>query len=297
MSSFVARPIADRLEGQPSPTRLFVSDGALLTQDHFRDEQLYLRGLLARLALFATGHGTLAGFNVTYDPPAGGLDVEVKVDPGLAIDRLGRLIEVPYASCLRLTDWVARVSTTDEGRAELQAGLRAAAGPLPDRVVADVYLRFKACARTPEPAFATLNADTIDSVQPSRVLDAGVLDLVVRPDGDDRAPSSLAAANLADPVSIDRLQQFKREDAFRLTRAEQEPFALPAGPPLSEHIVAGNRQDGSEVHLARLAIPIDASDPAAMVFDTTVPLPDPDQSLRPYAYGAAELALLSGIRR
>lgn len=295
-----SRPVADPLEAQPPLRRLSVRNGALLDETHFSDEQLYVRGQLARLALFTGGAGTLAGLDVAYDPPAGGADVEVTVKAGLAIDRLGRIIEIPFKSCLPLGAWLADKQTSAAGLAEVQAGDRAAAGPLPRRVVVDVTAAFRACAREPEPAFATGNADAIDGVMPSRILDAARLELVIRPDGDDREPSSLAAARLADPVSADDVKTFKRTEAYALTRAEEAPFSLPAGGALSEHIVAGNVQDGSEILLARLVIPLVEQD-GTLAFDDTIDLTQdafaPDQTIRPYSYSAAELALLAGVRR
>lgn len=300
MASFIPQPVIDDLEAQPAPERLYLHDGALLTQEHFRQEQLYLRGQLARLALFVGGAGTLAGFDVRYAPASGGAQVEVQVAAGMAIDRLGRIVEVPYLSCLPLQPWLEQQVATPAGLAAVQVGLRAAGDGLPDRIVADVYVAFKPCARVPEPAFATGNADTIDAVQPSRILDAGRLDLVIRPAGDDRVPSGLAASQVPDPATAEAVQRFKRERAYALTRAEAMPFSLPAGGTISEHVVAGNRQNGSEILLARLIIPVVPGDPP--IFDDTIDLDAaalrPDQSLRPYAYSAAEVALLAGnVRR
>lgn len=302
MASFVAQRVTDDLQTQPAPERIFLHDGALLTQDHFRAEQLYLRGQLARLALHSGGAGTLAGFDVSYAPAAGGADVEVQVAAGLGIDRLGRIVEIPYKSCLPLRIWVEQHAATPDGLARLQAGLRASGGGLPQRIVADVYASFRPCARAPEPAFATGNADTIDGVQPSRILDAGKLDLVIRPEGDNREPSSLAASQVPNPATIEDIQRFKRKDAWNLTRAEEVPFSLPAGGDLSEHIVAGNLQDGSEILLARLIVPMVTGGGQPPRFDDSIDLSQPqfvpDQSIRPYSYSAAELALLAGnIRR
>ena len=300
MASFVAQPVTDALESQALPERLFLHDGALVTQTHFRAEQLYHRGQLARLAVHLHGAGTIAGLDVSYAPAAGGPDVEVQVAAGLALDRLGRLIELPYKSCLPLALWLDQRNETPEGQAAVTAGLRAAGGGLPDHLIADVYLRYHACARNPEPAFATGNADTIDGVQPSRILDSGLLDLVIRPDGDDRVPTSLAASQLPDPANADNIRDFKRLQGWDLTRSEEAPFSLPAGGALSEHIIAGNLQDGSEILLARLTVPLDTSG-AVPVFDGTIDLSQtefvPNQDIRPYSYSAAELALLAANLR
>jgi len=101
MASFVAHPIADALETRPAPERLNLRDGALLTEKHFQTEQLYHRGQVSRLALHLHGAGTVAGLNVTYDPTTGD-DVEVKVAPGMALDRLGRIVELQQHGALAM---------------------------------------------------------------------------------------------------------------------------------------------------------------------------------------------------
>lgn len=301
MASFVAQPVTDGLEARALPERLFLHDGALVTETHFHAEQLYHRGQIARVALHLHGAGTMAGLDVSYVPDTGGPAAEVQVAPGLALDRLGRLIELPYKSCLPLALWLTQQTESPTGQAQVAAGLRSAGGGLPEHLVADVYLRYHACARNPEPAFATSNADTIDGVQPSRILDAGKLDLVIRPDGDDREPTSLAASQVPNSPSATDIRDFKRLEAWTLTRSEEAPFSLPAGGALSEHIVAGNLQDGSEILLARLTVPVDTSG-AVPIFDTTIDLSQsafvPNQDIRPYSYSAAELALLvANLRR
>lgn len=309
MASFVALPVEDDLEKRPPAQRLFLSDGALLTQDHFRAEQLYHRGQAARLGLHLHGAGTIAGLDVTFAPTSGP-DVEVRVGPGLALDRLGRLVELPYLSCLDLGDWIDQQANDLLDAARLTAGTRPP-GPDPirddpgtgnpiavpsDHVVADVYLSFHACARNPEPAFATANADTIDGVQPSRVLESGHLRLIVRPLGDDRVPSGLAASQLPGPVTIENLRDYKRLTAWSLVQPGANPFSLPASGTLTEHITAGNYQNGSEILLARLTIPLDLSG-AAPAFDDTIDLHQlpfrPNQEIRPYSYSAEEIALIA----
>lgn len=307
MASFVAQPVDDDLERRPATERLFLFDGALLTQEHFRVEQLYHRGQVTRLGLHLHGAGTIAGLNASYSPTSGP-NVEIQVAPGLALDRLGRLIELPYLSCLNLGLWVTQQADDPLNAARLTAGTRAP-GPDPIRndqgnpiqipsnhVVADVYLSFHACARNPEPAFATANADTIDGVQPSRVLDTGHLRLIVRPSNDNRVPSSLPASQLQSPVTLEGLRDYKRLTAWTLVQPGANPFSLPAGGAISEHITAGNYQDGSEILLARLTIPL-VLGTAAPTFDNTIDLNQapfrPNQVIRPYSYSAEEIALLA----
>lgn len=300
MASYVAPPIPDALETRPAPERLNLSDGALLTEKHFRTEQLYHRGQVSRLALHLHGAGTVAGLDVTFDPTTGP-DVEIKVAPGMALDRMGRIVELHHDSCLAVRSWLAQQDADAQSRAHILAGIRPAGGGLPLHLVGDVYLEYHACARTPEPAFATPNADTIDGVVASRVLDTGRLRLIVRPLGDDETPQSRVSAAIPGAPTLNDVQTFKRMRGWDVTQPEENPFGLPAGGGLSEHLRAGGRQDGSEVLLARLVIPI-TNDTGFPVFDDSIDLTQarfaPNQDIRPYSYSADELALLlDTIRR
>lgn len=297
MASFIAQPATDPLQSRPEPQRLGLHDGALVTEADFAAEQLYFRGQLSRLALHLHGAGTIAGLNVSFDP-ASGEEAEIRVDPGLAVDRMGRIVELPREGCLTISPWMRQQNDDPIKRAHLLTGLRSAGGGLPEHVVADVYLGFHACARVPSPAFADPNAETIDGIQPSRILDGAKLDLVVRPEGDDRQPQSLPASQLVSPVSAQDLQAYKRAGAWGLTQPESDPFAMPAGGMISEHVMAGNRQNGSEVLLARLILPVVTGNPDnPILFDETIDLSQavfaPSNHIRQYSYSAEELALLA----
>src|SRR5512138_901827 len=87
--------------------RPFYATGMLLTAEDFEAEQNYHRSRLARALAELHGYGTAAGLEVQYrqDPPKEPGDAPIEqiiVQPGLAVDRLGRVIEVPGAACLRL---------------------------------------------------------------------------------------------------------------------------------------------------------------------------------------------------
>lgn len=171
--------IADPLLEERSPDRLHYQLGAMLHADDFEDEQTYHRGRLARTLCFLHGSGTAAGLRVTIagtpsDPATPELEPaipeEVRVEPGIAIDRAGRLIEVPRTACIRMQRWF-------DALPDDQLALAAGGG---SRVRADVYLRFAACPRGLTPAFATGPYDALDAVAPSRVRDGYELRLVLR---------------------------------------------------------------------------------------------------------------------
>lgn len=184
-------PIRQRT--REGPRRLAYADGVLLDAEDFGDEQQYHRGRLARALKYLAGFGTVAGLAVEHreevpdDHPE-----ELRVAPGLAIDRVGRMIELPRPVCLRLGRWWdAMVDAPDgtpntAGRSALRQGWSAApswpfgAPGLPSGVVADVYLRFVTCERGRTPSFASGAVDAIDATAPSRLVDGYALSLEVR---------------------------------------------------------------------------------------------------------------------
>jgi hypothetical protein len=177
--------------------RLHYATGELLGADDFRDEQTYHRRQLARALLHLQGSGTIAGLRVehVHRPRSDGTDeVELQVQPGLALDHAGRLVEVPRPACLRLRAWyefiAARAPLARELDArDLRVAWRAGAGgPPAGAVVADVFLSFHPCPRGYTPAFASGPFDALDASQPSRVRDAYELSLVPRTEAGDNPP-------------------------------------------------------------------------------------------------------------
>ena len=98
----------DSLPLKEGPDRVRYATGVLLEAEDFQAEQDYHRSRLARVLAYAMGHGTLSGLEVTHEPgqpedadnPA--RSERLLVAPGLAIDRLGRMIEVVKPRCLKL---------------------------------------------------------------------------------------------------------------------------------------------------------------------------------------------------
>src|SRR5882724_3882445 len=205
MSTVARLPEADPLYAQPLSERPVYATGMLLDAQDFADEQTYHRVQLARAMAFLAGGGTLAGLRVTHQAATTGTNAvpeEIRVAPGLAIDRLGRLIELPRPACLRLPRWYDAQNVLDGGdtlkrsaysglgrflsaRAIAEAGVLDAA-PVPGRaVVADVFVRFVACPRGLTPSFAAGPFDALNAVSTSRVRDAYELLLIPREGLDD----------------------------------------------------------------------------------------------------------------
>jgi hypothetical protein len=161
------------------PERLHYAAGVLLDTADFEDEQTYHRAQLGRALTALFGFGTLAGLRVSHKVAAVQGDnttcsVEVQVKPGLALDRLGRLVEVRREQCLKVEDWLASRDATGETveptrTAELKAAVVGAAGAR--RLLLDVWLRYLPCAHGRTPAFAAGPFNATDYTVPSRLAD------------------------------------------------------------------------------------------------------------------------------
>src|SRR5262245_20848451 len=153
--------------------RVFYATGILLAADDFDAEQTYHRGRLARALAYLHGSGTVAGLRVVVVPRLeqgadpdfpNGREEERGVQPGLAPDRLGRLIEIPREVCLRLDRWY-QAEPVDRLRTALH-------GAPANGVIVDLFVRYMSCERGKTPALAAGPFDALDAVQPSRLRDA-----------------------------------------------------------------------------------------------------------------------------
>jgi len=193
--------VAESLAATGVPERVNYATGVLLGAEDFVDEQTYLRGRMARAFAGVYGHGTVAGMRVSC-PVAANPQFEVHVAPGLALDRLGRFIEVRRTQCIRLVPWLAEKEArpvTDPQRQALISGVRQDA-PGQSSLALDVFARFVVCPHGKTPAFAAGPFNATDYVVPARLADAFELTLqlahTVRANPDD--PSDLSTV-LADP--------------------------------------------------------------------------------------------------
>jgi hypothetical protein len=281
MNRLSRAPEADPLYSRPAAERPSYATGMLLDAQDFTDEQTYHRGRLARVLASLTAGGTLAGLRVSHGPPTAapnGHPEEIRVEPGLAIDRLGRLIEVPRPACLRLQNWFDAEAAADGGdrlrqgaytnlnrflsaRAIGEAGTQNRP-PIPARgVVADVFLRFIACARGLSPSFATGPFEALDAVATSRVRDAYDLHLIVREgldDGFNGLPApGVDLAGIADLSERRARLQDAILDSYPASGRAGSPGELD---PLPEHPAGVDR---TAVFLARVVVPVGAANPPA----------------------------------
>jgi hypothetical protein len=274
MSTTAVTALADPLEAMPPPERVNYATGVLLDAEDFRDEQTYHRARLARLLSALAGFGTLAGLRVIPPEPSDA-ELELRVAPGIAIDRFGRLVEITEPYCIRIARWFAGLST-----AALRAAVhRAPSVSVPVAVVADVFLAALSCARAKTPAFATGPFDALDAVVPARLAEAAQLELVPRAEVDP-IPSPQSFWPGADAPAEARLQAVL--DSWEVgTAATSADGSLD---PLAEHVPGHNT---SAVLLARVTVPVilaaDAAPDVRPQLDMTQRV-SVDNSLRPFIF-------------
>ena len=265
----------DPLAQPLSPDRVYYATGSMLGAEDFTAEQVYHRFQLARALAYLHGNGTAAGLRVVYEAAAEGKPERLLVRPGLAVDRLGRLVEVPRLWCLRLGAWFEAQQADDLTRA-FREGVAVAvsddsadppeATPVTvDGVVADVFLQFSACPRGLTPSFQAGPFDALDAVSPSRVRDGFALELVLRDDPDPQVPEppSTLIADIGDAEERARATRKAILEGWR-GNVEQASGFLPRQ---REH---KRGQDAAAVFLARIVIPADAGPPVTRRGDPVV---------------------------
>ncbi|WP_088889357.1 hypothetical protein [Leptolyngbya ohadii] len=275
----------DPLTQTPAPDRLAYATGVLLDAQDFDAEQTYHRSRLARSLAFLHGSGTVAGLEVKAEVRNG--VEELKVEAGIAIDRLGRLIELPETGvCLRLNRWYDAQSKDDLIQAFYAAPYNG--------VVADLFVRFVACERGKTPAFATGAFDATDAIVPSRIRDAFEVNLILRKDiRPDATPPQLKLpqspfsdlAPVPGETPADRLRRLQA-DIFRAWQASSQRG--------SEYTEG---QDITAVFLARVTFPATSAPPGGRPTRTRTPLTsaDIDNSQRLFVYPTGAIVQLLNL--
>ena len=301
-------PLTTRPDG---PDRVHYATGMLLDARDFEAEQSYHRGRLARALSYANGIGTVAGLGVAWEQQdsEGQLVDRVVVEPGMAIDRLGRIIEVTRPACIRLQPWYDSQKpperlvqsyrnlvhiTPDTLRREANGQWVIEAGTTEesiDGVVVDVFVRFVACERGKTPSFASGPFDATDALQPSRLRDGYEVTLHPRVASNPDLPLPDPGWPSFDGATDPAQRQRRLQDAILGRWRERSSYwtreGIIAGP---EHFAD---QDPTAVFLARMVLP--ASMPLA---DSARPVRhDPaadrvrvDNHLRSFVYTAGALA-------
>lgn len=281
----------EKLMVKKPPARLYYDTGVYLDAADMKAEQLYHRAQLSRALAFLHGYGTVAGLRVKVaeeDDPEwlGDQERHLVVQPGIAVDRLGRLIEVPRKSCIRLGRWWKDQKQNDLRKGELDGA--------DNGVVVDVFITFHECGAGKTPAMATGPFDALDAVAPSRIHDHYKLDLIIRENATLPPQPWLAQAPTpgpADPMDVDKLHEAVF-DAWPGIRDMWDPKKkLPAA--LSGH---PHGVDPAALFLARLNInvKIDPADdkPPKWPADAEIKV---DNNLRQFLYATTVLAKRLGM--
>lgn len=282
------------------PSRPNYAAGVLLDTRDFEDEQDYHRGRLGRALAALVGFGTLAGLRATcvvQDNPG----LEVQVAPGLALDRIGRLVEVRRTQCLAVADWLAARAGRSASAVETAERNEVIQAVDPNGGNAllrlDVWLRFLPAASGRKPAFAAGPFDATDYAVPSRMADGFEItfDVAADPLGTTRLPANRLPA-LDDEITALQATAADDRPAARLAWMlenvlsgwPQAPADLPGQlAPLAEHRLASQ---WNGVLLARVTLPVaatSASDAFPRIDGTR--LADPtadlaDNRLRPFVF-------------
>jgi len=239
----------DSLLQQEGPDRVHYATGVLLGAEDFQAEQDYHRGRLARALAYAMGHGTLAGLEVMHQPAREADETTparsegLLVTPGMAIDRIGRLIEVATPRCLRLAQWYQAQPAQQLREAWHDSGNLWTDSPA--GVAADLFIRFVVCERGKTPAFACDSFDSFDSITAARLRDGFEIGMFLR------AESSPALPEPQWP-DFDNNPETLREAIYNAWREGSDFSNLQGLDPLAEHLPG---QDTSSLFLARLLLP------------------------------------------
>ena len=274
MSDTSNDPLVDRLrdENRP-PERPHYALGTLLGPDDFRDEQLYHRGRLARALASLFGAGTVAGLKI--GARRGEDDDELTVEPGLALDVFGRLIEVQQRRCIRLRRWFDAEAPTDR-QGKLSGAIQG------DRAIAWLFLRFRPCEAGRTPVIAEGPFDATNATAPARIRDVHELRLFFH-GASDQPKFARSTTALLQPAHRDPLPAPSPTSDARLDALKDAILTGWGAPPPT---------DADWVLLGRIDIPVaravDGTYHYAVDLSTAPPVLD--NHLRPFVFGAWALA-------
>lgn len=234
---------SDPLLAASAPERVNYATGVLLAAEDFRDEQTYHRSRLASALHHIVGFGTLAGLAVRA-PQADDSELHLQVEPGLALDRYGRLIEVGEPWCIRLQNWMLAF----DAMTLLAATTPKAPDSTTSVLCADLFLSARDCGRGKTPSFASGPFDALDALVPARLAEEPQFELVLRMEG---APDLAPLPERGWPDTTDRNEQLEAVLGSWSGDRRNEGDGTLVG--LREH-VAGH--DASAIYLARITIPV-----------------------------------------
>lgn len=286
--------------------RVSYEPGMLLGLEATRAEQDYHRRRATRHGYWLHGAGTVAGLRVTLraEDPGNDTDnvrVRLVVSPGVGVDGLGREVSVAEPYCVDLGAWL----TAQHEDEELWGALIRDGYAVADNLLwLKVTMRYQDCASGLQPVLATeVNAGT-DPVQPSRVADCVLFELVAeRPDDAPTEEHLFAAHARIKPygeieANLGERERTQVEAAAGAARAQLELGArlLHSLGDDNQSLVARQAFLTDPAQLARTLL-------ARIAIRLTPPAPEPDlivnprrievdNLVRPFLFNAAALARL-----
>jgi hypothetical protein len=245
----MASDYTDPLESLIYPDKVNYANGVLLDETDFKAEQAYHRGRLGRSLSYLHGLGTVAGLNVTVLPSDPHI---LRVTPGLAVDRLGRMIELPAAYCIRARNWF---ETQDPDRLAESFANSVTDGGTP-AVVADLFIGFDTCDRGKTPCFGVGNVDATDAFTAERLRDSARFALILRTEAEGYKPRQKAPYEM---LSEGPLTFADAMAELRMVKSEmgwiETDFWNPSDGKINVGAEYSADQNGTEVLLARLRLP------------------------------------------
>jgi len=261
MSNMDDLPTLEQDDELESPLRRVAYEaGMMLGLEATRDEQAYHRRRLTRHQYWLQGFGTLAGINVSMQPQSHANDVDevltrLHVQPGIAIDGLGREVLIHETHCIDLRQWIDAQSI-----AKLLEGFS-----LADNLLwLKVTVRQKDCPIAKQPVLSRKLNLTTDAVQPSRTADSIQLELIpeLPPADDERytpwaSHSPVADTNptltTAEQQLLDDLTISNPAAAAQLSLNARLLHSLDASG-IGTDNVANELEDGARLLLAHISI-------------------------------------------
>lgn len=286
--------------------RVSYEPGMLLGLEATRAEQDYHRRRATRHGYWLHGAGTVAGLRVSLraEDPGNDTDnvrVRLVVSPGVGVDGLGREVSVAEPYCVDLGAWL----TAQHEDAELWGALIRDGYAVADNLLwLKVTMRYQDCNSGLQPVLATeVNAGT-DPVQPSRVADCVLFELVAeRPEDAPTEEHLFAAHARIKPYGEIEANLGERERAQVEAAAGAARTQLELGARLlhslgddNQSLVARQAFLTDPAQLARTLL-------ARIAIRLTPPAPEPDlivnprrievdNLVRPFLFNAAALARL-----
>lgn len=242
--------------------RVSYQAGMLLGLEATQTEQDYHRRHLNRHDYWLHGSGTVVGLRVSTRAIDPGNDqdparVQLLISPGVGVDGLGREVSVHEPYCIDLGAWLT-TQYEDEANDSWGALVRDGLDTATNQLWLKVCMRYQDCPSGLQPALAVgVNAGT-DAVQPSRLKDSVLYELVAERPDDSTALHPYAAHNALPEWS--------------------DAFADQLQPGERARINAASGQDLSQLQLAARLLHAVADDSAGLA------------TRNPYTTTAAELA-------